>query len=139
MAHHRAVVAVYGTLRRGQRNHRLLDGATILGVAFIEGTLHDVPRNPHRPYAYPALLLHPAARVTVELYRLANDDMLARLDALERYDAADESASQYVRRRVRILEGPISHAWAYVHNGPPHELGELIESGDWDAWQASTD
>lgn len=45
-------IAVYGTLRRGQRNHGLLAGAQFLGTGFVIGALFDVPRTPFRAYAY---------------------------------------------------------------------------------------
>jgi gamma-glutamylcyclotransferase (GGCT)/AIG2-like uncharacterized protein YtfP len=124
-------VAVYGTLRRGQRNHFMLDGAEYLGAGFLLGALYDVPRTPFRAYAYPALVEVPARRVVVEIYRLAGDDMLARLDELERFDPQDEAGSQYVRRVVDVFEGPVSSAHAYLYKGSGDELGELIESGDW--------
>jgi gamma-glutamylcyclotransferase (GGCT)/AIG2-like uncharacterized protein YtfP len=133
----RKVVAVYGTLRRGQRNHGLLAGAEFLGTGVIRGALFDVPRTPYRTYAYPAFLELPARRVTVELYRLADDEMLATLDALERFDPSDESGSQYVRLLIEIADGPVSTAYAYVYRGSRDELGSLIESGDWVAYIAA--
>jgi gamma-glutamylcyclotransferase (GGCT)/AIG2-like uncharacterized protein YtfP len=124
------VVAVYGTLRGGERNHGLLHGATYLGDGWIGGALHEMPVAPHRPYAYPALV-EGTGRVAVECYRLADASQLAVLDALEAYDPADEERSEYVRRRVRVFDGPVDEAWAYWYASDRSALGPRVVGGRW--------
>jgi len=132
------VLAVYGTLRTGERNHYLLRRAEPLGTAWIGGDLFTVPTAPYRPYAYPALVLPGTGRVSVELYRLADRATLDALDRLEMYLPDNDADSQYLRRTVPVFDHepalgthPISAAATYLYNGPAADLGELIESGNW--------
>jgi GntR family transcriptional regulator/MocR family aminotransferase len=142
------VVAVYGTLRRGERNHPLLGAATPLGSGYLDGRLVGFPRNEDRPYDFPGLLPRSAAtgeirgsatgadgRVVVELYRLVDAADLSRLDALEACDPDDEARSEYLRRRLPVRDGPVEAAWAWILAGEPPRSAVPIPSGDWRDWQ----
>ena len=126
----RPIVAVYGTLRRGERNHALIAASQRLGEATIAGRLYGLPANDDRAYAFPALLAGDG-QVAVELYRLRDASVLSELDALEAYDPDDEAGSEYHRRRVAVDGGPVTDAWVYVraHELPPSAYP--IENGDW--------
>jgi gamma-glutamylcyclotransferase (GGCT)/AIG2-like uncharacterized protein YtfP len=130
------IIAVYGTLRRGQPNAALLSGSRDLGVARIAGRLHEMPKTAERAYAYPALVLDSVGEVVVELYELADPATLAVIDALEAFDPEDVAGSEYVRRLVDVLGGPVATAWIYEYNGPSEAMGDLIADGDWVAHAA---
>ena len=125
------ILAVYGTLRRGEVNDALLETATSLGSGRITGRLFAMAASPERAYGYPSLIDDATGDVVVELYRLAGAAALAEVDALEAYDPADEAGSEYVRRWAAVRDGPVDGAWVYVYNGPRTGIGERIHDGDW--------
>lgn len=127
----RPVVAVYGTLRRGCRNHHLLDGAEPLGVGLVDGTLWLVETEVQRAYPYPALVLEGASQVVVECFRITGPSQLAALDRLESYHPDDEPGSEYVRRTVRVVGARAPSAQVYVYRGPREHLARPIPNGDW--------
>ena len=127
----RPVIAVYGTLRRGERNHALLGAAEPLGTGTIRGRLWALDATAERAYGYPALVAGEGGPVVVELYRLAARSDLQRLDDLEAYDPADEAGSEYLRRRVTIEGGPVASAWAWVIARAVPADAEPLPGGDW--------
>ncbi|WP_460171895.1 gamma-glutamylcyclotransferase family protein [Thermus sp. FJN-A] len=109
-------VFVYGTLKRGERNHplvrpylhRVLPGR-------VEGfRLYHFPPGGERPYAYPAMVPG-EGRVRGEVLFL-DPEALPLLDALE--------GEEYGRERVRVEtpEGVVV-AWAYLYRA---DLGEAL-------------
>lgn len=126
------IVAVYGSLRKGMGNHRILEGASFIQGDFI------IDMGMVSLGGYPACDFIPPSNtaefrtdsIAVELYEV-DDAGLARLDRLEGCDpnAPESGANYYNRREVRTGSGTM--AWVYfipniLNSGRP-EVG----SGDW--------
>ncbi len=108
-------VFVYGTLRKGQCNHRLLKSARYLGI-FITRPRYTMLNLG----AYPAVVTGGATAVTGEVYDITVPT-LAALDRLEDYPRS------YTRD---ILETPYGNAWFYVYLGGSGGWPS-IGAGDW--------
>ncbi|HYW02802.1 MAG TPA: gamma-glutamylcyclotransferase family protein [Gammaproteobacteria bacterium] len=111
-----AAVFVYGTLRRGGRNHRLLAGSRRLGSCRLGPgfTMLDLG-------ACPGVIEAGRGSVTGEVYRVAAR-LWPRLDALEDYPEV------YTRRVVRTPLGP---AWVYLFRGERSRGRRVVPGGDW--------
>jgi gamma-glutamylcyclotransferase (GGCT)/AIG2-like uncharacterized protein YtfP len=120
------LVAVYGTLKRGEANHHLLAEGRSAHVAdgYVRGALYDLG-------PYPALV-DGVGRVAVEVYRLRDDSLLELLDQLEDYRPLDEAASEYLRRRVGVAvsDSGTLDAWVYLFNRPVAHL-RPVPDGRW--------
>jgi gamma-glutamylcyclotransferase (GGCT)/AIG2-like uncharacterized protein YtfP len=109
------LVFVYGTLKRGQKNRRLVEGLQVQTTrsAVLRGvTLFDI-RAPAHPYPYPALL-RGRGSVLGEVVELSNhvhpNDALMALDHLEREGFEYHRVPCWVWARGQRLR-----AWVYVY------------------------
>ncbi|MFD0666086.1 gamma-glutamylcyclotransferase family protein [Ramlibacter sp. MAHUQ-53] len=144
-AHPRAFF-VYGTLLRGEPNHRVIARLGLAGVraARVRGRLFDTGEG------YPAMLapLEPRAGqggdapaqgagvVAGELMVPADLAAALRdLDALEEFFGPGDPHNLYERREVEADtgEGAPVRAWAYLYVGTARLVP--IPSGDWKAHQ----
>lgn len=124
------LVFVYGTLRRGYGNHRLLSGARVVG----DGTTMDTFVMFDGGFPRAATLAHAskarrhgrertmplAGRVVGELYAV-DDATLARLDALE------GTPRLYRRETVRVKVGGIESNVSMYLIQPEHAGGHVIQ------------
>jgi gamma-glutamylcyclotransferase (GGCT)/AIG2-like uncharacterized protein YtfP len=119
------LVAFYGTLLSGlpPRPERpdLTGHLRFLSGCVIPGLLFDLG-------ACPGLRLG-GGRVVGELWCTTSTDAIRMLDAWEVYDSADELGSEYVRRKVRLLDPEVT-AWVYVWNRSPDGRPRITD-GDW--------
>jgi len=121
---------VYGTLKEGYGNNRLLFTSELLGTTETEGKF--VLGNVGFPYAFPPdavpqqheKLLFP---VKGEMYKVDNVKTFVNLDILEGYP------SHYQRRIVSFENG--LDAWMYVqpdwHNAQYCDVCTLSDEGVW--------
>lgn len=113
-----ARVFVYGTLKRGHHNHRLLEAgrARCLGAGRIAGTMHDLG-------AFPAVALSGDGTVHGEVYEVSAETLRA-LDRLE------GTPNFYQRTRVSMSTG----MGTWVYNMDPKRLADrqIVTSGRWE-------
>jgi gamma-glutamylaminecyclotransferase len=117
------LVFVYGTLKRGLGNHRVMQGA---GGEFVTAARTE-DSFPLVVDGLPYLLDMPGCghRVEGEVYRVSSDEGWARLDRLEGHP------NFYRRRVITVLgeDGTRHEAWAYfvVRGVERLERGEFLE------------
>jgi gamma-glutamylaminecyclotransferase len=116
-------VFVYGSLRRGLANHRLLAGAAFEGVCRTASGFRLYDLGP-----FPAMVAAEHGRVLGELYT-ADDATLARLDRLENHPR------WYCRTAIGLADGRRVETYLLP-------LGQVcdrpvIPSGDWVAYLES--
>lgn len=122
-------VFFYGTLRTGFNRTTRAGIDTFLkfsGRAWINGKLFDLG-------IYPAAVPATDARVRGEVFEMADaSKVLAALDRIEGYRAAEPERSLYTRASVQATldDGRTEDVWVYFYNAP---LGRAprITSGDY--------
>lgn len=114
------LVAVYGTLLRGERNERWGNGALSRTRAALRGVLYDTG------YGFPALVPSPTAGLVEAEVLEVDAEGLARMDRLEGYP------DLYRRDRVvaTLDTGREVQVWVYVMNRLPVHA-TVIASGSW--------
>lgn len=101
------LVAVYGTLRRGNANAHWLANALFLGTDVSPAiVLYDLGE-------YPGAKSAASDGIEVEVYQI-NSQILHALDQLEEFDPANPERSLYVRRELQTAFGV---AWVYLYQG----------------------
>lgn len=106
---------VYGTLKRGGRNHHWLEGARWAGEASLDGVvLHDLGPFP--------MAVIGADRVFGEVYAVEASG-LARLDELEGYPRL------YDRRQLPLNDGRL--AWIYLGRARQVRHAPVLSGGTW--------
>jgi len=114
------LLAVYGTLKRGYRNHALIAQAHYIGCE----RLHEISLYDIGPY--PGARLEASAGVEVEVYAVTPNQLVS-LDLLEEYAPADPDASLYTRERLGTRFGL---AWVYLYQGDI-DGKTCLRSGSW--------
>lgn len=123
-------VFVYGTLRKDDRNHKLLKNAVcIASHCWTDGKLFDSHKG------YPFLVKSNDSRVVGELY-VVNDAQLSELDRLEDYH--EFGKNNLYDRMEQVIHTGTGDFLAFVYVLPENKNTKnmkLIESGDWFLYQ----
>lgn len=115
-------VAVYGSLRKGLHNNRLLRNAKFLGEAYTVPEFQLVSLG-----SFPAVTSGQTA-VKVEVYQVDKDTM-QDLDWLEGYRGDDQS-NFYDKE---LIDTPYGKSYIYTMRGC-NRHSSVVESGDWVAF-----
>ena len=118
------LVAVYGTLRKGEVNSPLLSNAN------YKGKFNSEPVYIMKSLAgdgFPGIKLEGKTSIVFEVYKVTREIVTA-LDGLENYKGKDCKDNLYNRAYIHTPFGP---ALTYYYNKNFKVTEKLIENGDW--------
>jgi gamma-glutamylcyclotransferase (GGCT)/AIG2-like uncharacterized protein YtfP len=117
------MVAVYGTLKQGWGNHRLLAESTFVKDDVItSAVLYDLG-----PFPGAKQTEDKNDSIQVEVYEV-DDATFRQLDSLEGYYADHPTQGLYNRVEVITVTGlPV---WTYIYNGDVSGSG-VVDKGNW--------
>ena len=111
------LVAVYGSLREGFGNHRVLGNSKLKSTERLTGGFTMLHLG-----GFPGVVLEGDSDITVEVYEVTDEHTFQDLDMLEGYP------SFYDRTRVETTAGM---AWLYFLPCKDEWTNTYIPSGDW--------
>lgn len=121
------LVAVYGSLRKGLGNHRVLGDSPFK----YEGVIKNASLYDYCNGGFPAVSLEGESDVVVEVYEVLNENTADALDCLEGYP------SFYNREVVNVYShsgGLLGRAWVYHIEEDLSPL-PLVAHGDWKSYK----
>jgi len=124
----KVLVFVYGTLRKNNRNHRLLEHP---GVKYIcNDTIRAKMYTTH--WAYPFLIFSQSNkdRVVGEIYEVPYSLVINSLDHLEGYQGPKSANNLYFRKKVITANKKIVYVYE-AGNAIRKFQCDLITHGDW--------
>jgi gamma-glutamylcyclotransferase (GGCT)/AIG2-like uncharacterized protein YtfP len=104
------LVCVYGTLKRGKSNHKLMER---VGTYVCDVVIEDMTMLTSDAYGFPAAIDELGSVIHAEVYQLKQDTLMAQLDWLEGYNENDKENSLFIRRPQFTTAG---YAWIYTFN-----------------------
>jgi len=124
------LIAVYGTLRKGGSNHRVLGGSVFIKTQRISGFIM------YGANSFPAVIKGSNNDlITVEIYRVINSKILTELDFLEGFDRKNPKSLDnfYTIQEFQISDFD-ENIEIYTFDHRPkmvYNLGPQIMDGDW--------
>ncbi len=112
---------VYGTLKGGFSNHYLLEGCEFFGNAATVPTYKMIENG------FPVIMSDPEGKsVAGEIYTV-DDDILARLDQLEREGSSYDR--QLIEVTLRLVSGDRLPTKAFIYVGREDRFGKAFARG----------
>lgn len=115
------LIAVYGSLRKGLSNHKVIENTKYIGQYETKPIYNMYSLN-----AFPGITEGGNTSIVMEVYRV-NKEELQRVDNLEGYDSSSNDNDFY--KRV-VIKTPYGAAFTYLFEGDVEGLSK-VKDGDW--------
>jgi gamma-glutamylcyclotransferase (GGCT)/AIG2-like uncharacterized protein YtfP len=124
--------AVYGTLRQGFGNHRLLDNehCEFLGKDITKPELTMISLG-----GFPGVLPKGSDSIVIEVYRVNSSQVEQQLNWLEGHKGKDHPSNFY---NVTEIETKYGTANMYILDNEQYDGRQKVASGDWQKHRLTT-
>jgi len=124
------ILAVYGTLRKGESNHKVLGDSEFVKEVRIIGF------KMYGKATFPAVIKgEEEDSIVIEIYRITNPEILETIDMLEGFDRKNPSSPDNLYTIQSISIDSINESIEiYTFDHLPemvHSLGAQLKHGDW--------